>query len=61
MIARDSAQNREIAGPALCGFDPGDPESLRNAVKSALTTRVAPDPLPFDPDAYFGWLLGSTG
>jgi len=60
-IARDTAQNREIAGAALCGFDPGDPDSLRQAVKSALTTAVAPDPQPFDPDAYFGWLLGSIG
>ena len=61
VIARDTAQNREIAGPALRGFDPGDPESLRHAVKSALTTQVTPDPLPFDPDTYFGWLLGSPG
>ena len=60
VIARDTAQNREIAGPALCGFDPGEPDSLRQAVKSALTTGVAPDPLPFDPDAYFGWLLGGA-
>ncbi len=58
VIARETAQNREIAGPALCGFDPGEPDSLRHAVKCALTAEVAPDPLPFDPDAYFGWLLG---
>ncbi len=61
VIARDTAQNREIAGPALCGFGPGEPDSLRQAVKAALTTEVAPDPQPFDPDAYFGWLLGSMG
>jgi glycosyltransferase involved in cell wall biosynthesis len=61
VIARDTAQNREIAGPALCGFEPGDPESLRQAVKSALTAQVTPDPLPFDPVAYFSWLLGSAG
>ena len=59
MIARDTAQNREIAGTALCGFTPGDPDSLRHAVKLALTSDVAPDPGPFDPDAYFNWLLGS--
>ena len=40
VIARDTAQNREIAGPALCGFDPGDLDSLRQAVKSALTAEV---------------------
>ena len=59
MIARDTAQNREIAGPALCGFQPSDPDSLRHAVKLALTSDVRPDPAPFDPDAYFEWLLGS--
>jgi glycosyltransferase involved in cell wall biosynthesis len=58
VIARDTAQNREIGGPALCGYQPGDLDSLRQAVKSALTADPAPDPLPFDPDAYFSWLLG---
>ena len=58
VIARDTAQNREIAGPALCGYTPGDPDSLRHAVEVALTADVAPDPGPFDPDRYFGWLLG---
>jgi len=57
-IARDTAQNREIAGPALCGYTPGDPDSLRRAVEVALTADVAPDPGLFDPDRYFGWLLG---
>ena len=59
-IARDTAQNREIAGPVLCGYRQGDPDSLRRAVKEALTVNVAPDPGPFDPDRYFGWLLGSS-
>jgi glycosyltransferase involved in cell wall biosynthesis len=58
VIARDTAQSREIAGPALCGFTPGDAASLRRATALALTTDVAPDPEPFDPDAYFSWLLG---
>jgi Glycosyl transferases group 1 len=57
-IARDTAQNREICGPALCGYTPGDPDSLRHAVQAALTADVAPDPEPFDPDRYFEWLLG---
>lgn len=59
VIARDTAQNAEIAGPALCGFRLGDPGSLRAAAERALTTRVDPDPGPFDPDAYFRWLLGA--
>jgi Glycosyl transferases group 1 len=58
VIARDTVQNREIAGPALCGYTQGDPDSLRHAVKVALTVNVLPDPGPFDPDRYFGWLLG---
>jgi hypothetical protein len=58
VIARDTAQNREIAGPALCGFTVGDVDSLRDAVERALTTKIVPDPAPFDPDTYFTWLLG---
>jgi len=58
VIARDTAQNREIAGAALCGYTPENPDSLRHAVQVALTKEVAPDPGPFDPDRYFGWLLG---
>ena len=58
VIARDTPQNREIAGAALCGFAPGDPDSLRSAVALALTKEVTPDPAPFDPDAYFNWMLG---
>jgi glycosyltransferase involved in cell wall biosynthesis len=59
VIARDTAQNREIAGGALCGFSPGDRDSLADAITQALTKELAPDPAPFDPDAYFDWLLGS--
>jgi glycosyltransferase involved in cell wall biosynthesis len=58
-IARDTAQNREIAGPALCGFTYRDAASLRDATVSALTKKVTPDPRPFDADAYFSWMLGA--
>jgi glycosyltransferase involved in cell wall biosynthesis len=58
VIARDTAQNREIAGPALCAYTVGEADSLRSATELALTTEVAPDPAPFEPDAYFEWLLG---
>jgi glycosyltransferase involved in cell wall biosynthesis len=58
VIARDTAQSREIAGPALCGFDLGDQDSLRDATERALSAEVSPDPAPFDPDAYFDWMLG---
>ncbi len=58
IIARDTAQNREIAGAALCGYTLGDRDSLRSAIETALKADVLPDPTPFDPDRYFGWLLG---
>jgi glycosyltransferase involved in cell wall biosynthesis len=58
VIARDTEQNREIAGPALCGFTVGDADSLLNATQQAMSVDVAPDPAPFEPDAYFNWLLG---
>jgi hypothetical protein len=60
VIARDTAQNREIADAALCGYTLGDDDSLRRATEAALNLRVAPDPEPFDPDAYFDWLLGDS-
>jgi glycosyltransferase involved in cell wall biosynthesis len=59
VIACDTALNREIAGPVLCGYTPGDPDSLREAMSRALTVELTPDPEPFDPDRYFGWLLGT--
>jgi glycosyltransferase involved in cell wall biosynthesis len=58
VIARDTAQNREIAGSALCGYVLGDQESLREAIALALTRGVQADPAPFDPDSYFDWILG---
>lgn len=60
VIARDTPQNREIAGPALRGYALGDPASLRQATEAALASQVAPDPAPFDADAYFDWLLGDA-
>jgi hypothetical protein len=59
VIARDTPQSREIAGPALCGFTVGDQDSLRQATETAMTMTVPPDPAPFDSDAYFGWMLGA--
>ncbi|MGH3202265.1 MAG: glycosyltransferase [Streptosporangiaceae bacterium] len=60
VIAQNTAQNEEIAGRALCGFRPGDRDSLSHAVKLALTDDVPADPAPFDPDSYFEWVLGSA-
>ncbi len=59
VIARDTPQNQEIAGPALCGFTIGDADSLRQAIELALTRNPVPDPAPFDPNAYFNWMLGT--
>ena len=59
VIAQASAQNREIAGPALRGFAVDDPDSLATAVEAAVSTPLpSPDPAPFDPDRYFSDLLG---
>jgi hypothetical protein len=60
VIARDTPQSREIAGAALCGYTLGDGDSLRHATEAALNLPIAPDPEPFDPDAYFDWMLGDT-
>lgn len=58
IIARDTRQNREIAGPALAPFTVGDAESLREAVQSVMRIDPRADPEPNDPDAYFEWLIG---
>ncbi|MGH3751837.1 MAG: glycosyltransferase [Pseudonocardiaceae bacterium] len=60
VIALDTAQNREIAGGALCAFPAGDDDALRDAVARALTAEVPADPRPFDPTAYFRYLLGAN-
>ncbi len=60
VIARDTPQSREIAGAALCGYTLGDGDSLRHATMAAVSARLAPDPGPFDPDAYFDWMLGDN-
>lgn len=58
VIALDTPQNREIGGHALCAFAAGDAAALRDAVAQALTTEVSADARPFDPMAYFTFLLG---
>jgi glycosyltransferase involved in cell wall biosynthesis len=58
IIARDTPQNKEIAGAALHGFTLGDLDSLLQATELALTADVTPDPDAFDPKAYFDWMLG---
>jgi hypothetical protein len=60
VIAQDTSQNREIAGPALCGFSLCEPESLLDATQLALMKETVPNPEPFDPAAYFDWMLGSS-
>jgi glycosyltransferase involved in cell wall biosynthesis len=61
VVAQDSAQNQEIAGPALRGFTVDDPDSLAAAVDAAVATPLPrPDPAPFDPDGYFRDLLDAS-
>ena len=59
IIARDTAQNREIAGAALHCFTVGDLDSLLHATELAMSAKVAPDPGAFNPKFYFEWMLGS--
>jgi glycosyltransferase involved in cell wall biosynthesis len=59
VIGLDTSQNREIAGPALCGFNANDPTSLCHAITRALSAEPRPDPAAFDPSDYFSWLLGT--
>lgn len=57
VIAPESGQTREIAGPALRGYSMGG-DSLVEAAYSALERPAVSEPDPFNPDAYFEWLLG---
>ncbi|AVT32864.1 mannosyltransferase [Plantactinospora sp. BC1] len=57
IIAPETAQAREIAGRALLGYQPDDPESLAAAV-ARIREPVVADPAPFDRTGYFDWLLG---
>jgi hypothetical protein len=59
IIARDTEQNREIAGPALAAYSISEVASLREAIGSVLASEdPMPDPAPNDPDSYFQWLVG---
>lgn len=57
VLAPQSAQAQEIAGPALRGYDPTDPPTLVDAL-AAADIPVSADATPFDRRAYFDWLLG---
>jgi hypothetical protein len=56
VLAPDSWQAREIAGPALVPYRPGHPKGLAHAL-SALDSPVPAQPDAFDRSAYFQWLL----
>jgi glycosyltransferase involved in cell wall biosynthesis len=56
VLAPQTAQAREIAGPALRGYDPDKPSSIADALAHA-DAPLAPDPQPFDCERYFRWLL----
>lgn len=57
VIAQDTPQNHEIAGPALKPYTRHDETSLRTAIDSAVSDIPTPDPTPFNPQEYFHWLL----
>lgn len=60
VIAQDTAQNHEIAGPALRAYTRHDRASLRAAIETAISNVPEPDPAPFNPQEYFEWLLHDT-
>lgn len=51
VIAPETQQNQEIAGPALFSYN--SPNQLAEAVRAALSASVSPDPEPFNPRRYF--------
>ena len=57
VIALDTSRTREVAAGALVPFKIGDTRSLKAAVSNALDADLAPEPGPFDPDAYFDWMF----
>jgi glycosyltransferase involved in cell wall biosynthesis len=59
IVAVDTPQNREIAGPALAGFSPDSVDSLAAALDLAMCQTVTPDRRTFDPSRYFEWLLAA--
>ena len=60
VLAVDNAQNREIGADALVGYHSADVNSLANAIALAVVHDLTPDPTPFDPDAYFRWLVSTS-
>lgn len=59
IVAPDNAQAREIAGPALAAYRPGDAASLADAVARAAEP-VPAEPEAFDRDRYFAWLFDAV-
>jgi glycosyltransferase involved in cell wall biosynthesis len=59
VVALDSAHNREIAGPALVGYEREAAEEIAAALHTALEVDLKPDQdNPFDRGPYFDLLLG---
>ncbi|ASW54505.1 glycosyltransferase [Plantactinospora sp. KBS50] len=58
VLAPDTGQSREVAGPALRGYRIGDLDSLAEAL-AAADEPVAPDVTPFDRTDYFDWLFAT--
>jgi glycosyltransferase involved in cell wall biosynthesis len=57
VVAVDSSRTREIGGSALVPYAEACEDTLEEALTSLSGTVVAPDPVPFDPQRYFDWLL----
>ncbi|WP_243657498.1 glycosyltransferase [Parafrankia sp. BMG5.11] len=62
VVAPDTAQNREVAGPVLTPYDRADPVDIAAAMQTAMHAVFAPEAAnPFDPERYFDWLLNPSG
>ncbi|WP_018640451.1 glycosyltransferase [Parafrankia elaeagni] len=58
VVARGTAQSREVAGPVLVPYQHEDPDEIATAMHVALTADPPRESAnPFDPDEYFTWLL----
>lgn len=59
VVAPDTAHAREVAGPVLLPYQRDDPDDIVEAMAAALAATPRPEAgNPFDPVAYFDWLLG---
>lgn len=61
VVAADTPQNAEVANDALVPYQRENPEEIADALRRATEVRLGPlTSNPFEPGAYFDWLLGAS-